>query len=120
MATITLSDISASVEAPSELIVVKWAAMANGDTGSAFTFGTHADRSVQVTGTMGAGGSVAIQGSLDGTNWFTLKDPFGGALTFSAAGGAQVTELVLRIRPIVTAGDVTTSIDVVMVSRRRR
>lgn len=33
----------------------------------------YADRSVQVVGTFGAGGSITFQGSNDGTNWAALN-----------------------------------------------
>ena len=92
---------------------VKWLAIANGDQGAAVTFGAWQDRTVQVTGTFGTGGSVTIQGSNDtGTTWATLTDPLGNALTFTAAGMKQITELPYQIRPSVTAGDGTTAINV--------
>jgi len=73
------------------------------------------DRSVQVTGTFGVGATVTLQGSNDGTNWFTLHDPFANLLSFTAAGFAEVTEIALFMRPNVAGGDGTTSINVVLV-----
>lgn len=78
-----------------------------------------ADRSVQVSGTFGAGGSLSIQGSNDGSNWFTLNNAQGTAATFTSAGLKQVVELPRYIRPFVSAGDGTTSLTVVMVARRQ-
>lgn len=90
----------------------KWLAVPNGNQGNAITLNIYQDRTVQIGGTFGVGGSVTIQGSNDGTNWATLTDPLGNALTFTAAGMKQITELPYQIRPSVTAGDGTTVIDV--------
>lgn len=72
----------------------------------------YADRSVTVTGTFGAGGSVRIEGSLDGTNYFPLTDPQGNALDITSAKIEAITEAVRYLRPRVTAGDGTTSLTV--------
>lgn len=76
-----------------------------------------ADRTMQLTGTFGAGGTVLWQGSLfpsptAGTDddWFTLTDPQGNAISKTAAGGESILELVRWIRPKVSAGDGSTSI----------
>jgi hypothetical protein len=92
--------------------VYKWTGMANGDTGQPLDMRAWYDRTIQITGTFGSGGSVSIQGSNDGgTTWVTLTDPLGNALTFTSAGMKQITELAALIRPNVTAGDGTTSIN---------
>lgn len=98
--------------------VIKWLALANGDTGTPWTGGDYQDRSVQITGTFGSGGSVSIQGSNDGgTTWATLTDPLGNALTFTAAGMKQITEIPYQIRPNVTAGDGTTALNIYLFAR---
>jgi polygalacturonase len=88
------------------------------DVGAAIEMGASADRSVQVTGTFGAGGSVTIEGSNDGTNYHTLNDPQGNALAVTSAKTEQVMELTRYIRPRITAGDGTTSLTVTMFLRR--
>lgn len=75
-------------------------------------------RSIQVTGTFGVGGTVVVEGSLDGTNWFGLRDPSSTAISFTAAGIKAVLEAVPYIRPRVTAGDGTTSITAIIYHRR--
>lgn len=90
----------------------KWLAVPNGNQGNAVSLNTYQDRTIQVGGTFGAGGSVTIKGTNDGTNWIALTDPLGNALTFTAAGMKQITELPYQIRPEVTAGDGTTAINV--------
>lgn len=102
---------------------VKWLLLANGDDGqaigganpaaSSISTGWYPDRTVQITGTFGAAGSVSILGSNDGgTTWATLTDPLGNALTFTSAGMKQITELPHLLKPSVTAGDGTTAINV--------
>lgn len=103
------------------ILRVKWLAIPNGDQGRAVSLSMYQDRTVQVTGTFGSGGSVTIQGSNDGgTTWATLTDPLGNALTFTAAGMKQITELPYEIRPSVTAGDVSTAINVWLHARGER
>lgn len=98
--------------------VVTWTGLLNGDDGDAAQLVGFSDRSVQVIGTFGAGGSVTIEGSNNGTNWSALSDPQGGAITRTAAGIKAVSELTRYIRPRVTAGDGTTSLTVVGLFRR--
>lgn len=97
--------------------VVVWTGLLNTDTGAPFERTDYSDRSVQVTGTFGTGGTLVIQGSNNGTNWSTLTDPQGNALSFTAAGLEQVQELVRFLRPNVTGGDGTTSLVVTMLAR---
>lgn len=78
------------------------------------------DRSVQVSGTFGAGGSVLMEGSNDGVTYFQLKDQGGTLIALTAAGlvGFQPGILPRFVRPRVTAGDGTTSLTVLMLCRR--
>ena len=80
-----------------------WTGLTEADTGSAATSQMSGDKTVQVSGTFG-GGTVILEGSLDGTNYYTLSDPQGSALTFTSAGIKTVLEAVLFARPRVTAG----------------
>lgn len=95
-----------------KLIRVKWEGLLNGDDGTPVEMGAWPDRSVQVIGTFGTGGSVSLEGSNDGTTWKALTDPQGNATTFTAAGIEAITELTWKIRPRCTAGDGTTDLDV--------
>lgn len=76
------------------------------------------DRVIQVIGTFGAGGTVILQGSTDGANWFPLHKPDSSAISFTAAGLSGVLENCPYIRPFVTAGDGTTSITAQLATRR--
>jgi hypothetical protein len=66
----------------------------------------------QIGGTFGAGGTVVVEGSNDGTTYFTLNDQANAAVTVSAAALKTIRDAPLFIRPRVTAGDGTTSITV--------
>lgn len=79
--------------------------------------GTFTDRTVQVTGTPGVGGTLVIEGSNDNVNWETLTDPLGNPLSFTAAGIKTILENPLYTRPNVTAGDGSTDFDVVIAGR---
>lgn len=108
------------------LTMVKWLALTttNAD-GAAIGLQDYQDRTVQVTGTLGTGGHLLIQGSNDGgATWNTLTDPLGNALDFTSAltgdkGMKQITELPALIRPFVSAGDGTTSLNVYLHMRGR-
>lgn len=91
-----------------------WADLANGDTGIDFSNLLLSEKTVQVTGTFGTGGTVALEGSNDGTNYETLKDPQGNSLSFTAAGLEAVQENPRFIRPNVSAGDGTTALTVTL------
>ncbi len=95
-------------------VLTEWLALANGDTGSPALSGYLSDRTVQVDGTFGVGGSVTLQGSMNAVDWFTLMDDATNALTFTAAGMKIVLENPLHIRPNVTSGDGATALNVRM------
>ena len=116
MATVTETQ-AFPLQASRDTIKVVWTPLTttNAD-GSPFTVAYYKDRSIQVNGTFGVGGSCSIEGSMDGTNYYTLTDPQGNALTFTAAKIEAVSELVLYIRPRVTAGDGTTSLTVSLIA----
>ena len=100
--------------------LVQWTGLtkATDDAGSPVELPNYSDRSVQVTGTFGTGGSVRIEGSLDGTNYATLTDPQGNALDVTAAKIEAISEAVRYIRPRVTAGDGTTTLVVTILFKR--
>lgn len=95
---------------PVEGITRTWSGLLNGDQGDGVA-GAWDTAHFQVSGTFGAGGSVQIEGSDDGTNWVKLTP---AALT--AAGifaPLAVNERPKFVRPSVTAGDGTTSLTVI-------
>lgn len=105
-------------------ITLQWS-LANGDVGygdidvTGFAqYVEYPDRSVQVSGTFGAGGTVVIEGSNDGVNWSTLTDQLGNALSITSADIAPIMEVTRYIRPRVSAGDGSTNIAVTILLRR--
>src|SRR5690606_19607919 len=92
---------------PGETALFTWTGLANGDDGAPVEYGAFADRSVQITGTFGAGGTVLIEGSNNGTNWTGLTDAMGDAIAATGAGIWSVTEVTRYLRPRVSAGDGT-------------
>lgn len=85
-----------------EMVTISWT-MATGDTAAPVSFAEFTDRSVQVTGDDG-GGTVTMVGSLDGTNYVTLTDPAGNAISLTAAGLKQISEATVSIGPVLTGG----------------
>jgi polygalacturonase len=106
----TITDISPTGKSK----LVTWTGLLNGDDGALADWVDYSDRCFQVAGTFGAGGSVTIQGSNDGTNWASLADPQGNALVFTSQRIEQALELPRYVRPLVTAGDGTTSLTVTL------
>lgn len=100
-------------------VLATWTGLLNGDDGGPFEGGDWGDRTVQITGTFGVGGSISLEGSNDGTNYVVLTDPQGNAITKTAAGIEAVIELPRYIRPRVTAGDGSTSLTCTLYMVRR-
>ena len=101
------------------IVLVKWIGMALGDDGQPFTGIQFPDRSVQAVGTFGVGGTVKLEGRLAADlAYVALTDPQGNDINLGAAKIEAVTELVYEIRPRITGGDGTTSIDVYLLLKR--
>jgi hypothetical protein len=100
--------------------IFQWAGLTNGAVGAAIpsTMVGFPDRTIQVEGTFGVGGTVQLQGSNDGVNFRELNDPFGTPISITAGSVRQVTEAVDQMQPSVTAGDATTTLTVTMFLRR--
>lgn len=89
-----------------------WASLANGEAGSPISLPRYPDKTFQISGTFGAGGSVNIEGSNDGSNWNILADINGNALTRTASGVDTISDNPFYIRANCTAGDGTTNLKV--------
>lgn len=120
MATITPTISSPTTHGNMKTHVYSWTPItfSGTDVGAAIEMPGSADRTVQVTGTFGAGGSVRVEGSLDGVTYAILTDPQGNALDITTAKIETIMELVRYIRPRITAGDGTTSLTVQILMRR--
>ena len=76
---VSMHDVTAGTDDKAH--VVTWV-LTNGDTATPLVMPYSTDRSVQVEGTF-AGSSVTIEGSNDGANYRTLRDPFNVTLVLS-------------------------------------
>lgn len=119
----TVVPVPATLKSLTPAQIVEWPAVLNAGDGTPIEVTDYDDITISFYGTFGAGGSVSLQGSNDvaaPTNWAILTAVGGtAALTNTAAGIKKANENPRWIRPIVTAGDGTTSIDCVVVLRRR-
>jgi hypothetical protein len=96
-----------------------WTLVTGDSTGAAIgdDWAEWSDRSVQVTGTFGAG-TIAWQISNDGTNFVTANTPAGVAISGTSAFLRQVLERARFSRPIVTGADGTTNLVVTLSAGR--
>lgn len=88
-----------------------WTALANGDTGRWIDVGAYGGLLAEGTGTFGAGGTLALEGTND------LADPPAAASilplgTLTSAGWLTFGVGAYRVRPNVTAGDGTTTLTI--------
>jgi hypothetical protein len=98
MATIS----STSIVTSDHQFTASWA-LGNADTGLGVDMHRWADRTVQVVGTFG-GATVLIEGSNDNSNWLTLNDSSGAALSFTATGMKVILENPLYVRASSSGG----------------
>lgn len=99
-------------------VMVTWTGLDADDSGSPVSLIDYPDMAVTIEGTFSVGGSCTLQGSNDGTNYYSLTDPQGNAITKTAGGIELVTEAPRYVRPLCTAGDGSTSIQVRIFARR--
>lgn len=104
-----------------ESVLVTWAGLANGDTGAPVELTEFPDRTVQIgTGAESfGGGTMVLEGSLDGVTYFTLKDPFGSSISTLVNALATVLELTRYVRPSLSGG-AAGSVTVRLLLRRAR
>lgn len=103
-----------ALQGAQSLMSAAWT-LGDADTAIEVSFPDYADKSVQVEGTFGAA-TVVLEGSNDGTNWHTLRDPTGAALSFTTAGLKAVMETTLHVRPKSTGGTAS-SVTVTLLGR---
>lgn len=103
MASITPTILDVSQRGDGSVIRATWTPVTEADTCVAVQYPQHAERTVQVTGTFG-GTSVAVQGSVDGTNFVALKGAAGSAIALTSAGLDSVSPNTLQVKPVLTGG----------------
>jgi hypothetical protein len=99
---------------------ISWTLTTADGTGVAVTpYGDYADRTVSFGGTFG-GATVVLEGSLDGSEYFTLDDPQGNPISKTAPSIEAVLEAVKYIRPRLTVAGAGASINVVLYMRKNK
>lgn len=63
------------------------------------------------------GATLVLQGSNDGTNFVTLNDTSGTAISLTAAGYAEVSTAFAYVRPSTSGGGGSQDIDCILVAR---
>lgn len=101
-----------------EVVIAKWS-LVDGETGDPFELADFSDCSVQVAGSFGAGGVIAIEGTIDDANYATLSDPVGNSLSFSSAGLKSIAEVVRAKRPRVVSGT-SVAVNICIIARRKK
>ncbi len=86
--------------------------------GESVTYSGSADRSVQIVGDFGTGGTLVIEGSNDGVNYSTLRDHLGNLLSFTTSDIRSIDQITQFLRPRVTSGDGATNLSVHLHVRR--
>jgi hypothetical protein len=119
MATRAIS-IDKNIAKDGAVIAATWTGLTFATTDDGAPLGQPAwgERTVQVFGTFGVGGSLALEGSNNGTNWAPVANRAGSALVFTSAGINRIQDYPLYVRPRVTAGDGTTNLSVVIAAHR--
>lgn len=100
--------------------VFTWAALTTTDNyGSPVELPGWSDRSIQLLGTLSTGGAVTMYGSnkasptlTDDVDWSILTDPQGNNIALSTLKIEQILEVTRWIRPKITGGDGSTSLNV--------
>lgn len=93
--------------------------MAAGDSADPFRMPESSDRSIQIDG-VHSGAVAGIEGSIDGTTYFTLTDPQGVAISGSSPRLKAIVELVAFVRPFVTGGDINTALHFRLLAKKAR
>lgn len=100
----------------SRIQAIKWV-MAHADTvGDAVEISQLQDRTVHLFGTWDSA-TVVIQGSNDGADWQTLRDPGGTNLSFTANGLKAILELPRYIRPSKSGGAASDAVTIIINGR---
>ena len=94
------------------VIRASWS-LAASENGDAFECPQFGDKTVTITGTL-AGVATTLQGSNDGTNWFTVKDFLGAAIAPTTAAMATLGDNPRYLRPVSGVGQTVT---VILVAR---
>ena len=100
------------------LILFSWALTTANPDGAPVGSAEWADRTWQAVGTWGTA-ILALQGSNDGINWFSMSNAAGGvAIAITANLGVASIELPLMVRPVLTTVGIGAAVTVTCLMRR--
>jgi len=85
--------------------------------GAAIACPVSVDKTVHISGTFDSR-TVVIEGSMDGTNYVTLKDPQGLAMSYTSADMEVVLGNPLWIRPKCIRGEGLPNVTIVLLIKR--
>ena len=124
--TVTVAAVPTNPNTTHSAKLITWPAVLEGNLGSAVELVAHDIKTVQLTGTLGSGGSLQVEGSNDGTNWYILNTDVSGTKTNLimasgqlAAGLYTIIENPYYIRVNSTAGDGSTTFTPILCAIRR-
>lgn len=119
MATVTPT-LSKVGDQDDSAVLLSWSLTTANTDGTPLEWTQWADRCFTAFGTWG-GATLTIQGSNDGTNWFTLSNAAGGTgATFTADGGKSIIELPRYVRPNLTTPGTGAAVSVALLARRQQ
>lgn len=102
---------------PGATIVHEWALTTADTDGDSISNPGASDRTVQFIAATAGSATAILEGSNDGTNWFTLTDGQGNSISFTASGGEMVAENCLHYRPRLSTGGSGADWTVLLLSR---
>lgn len=100
--------------------VYSWIGLVNDEDGQPVDVPDYADKSADIEGVFGAGGSAVIEGTNKPSSplsYKTLNDPQGNQISVTSAKIETILENVKTLRPRVVGGDGTTAINVYLLVR---
>jgi hypothetical protein len=104
-----------------ESILVVWTSLLTASvSGTGVEKAQHADLCWQAVGANWGGATLTLQGSNDGTNWFSMTNAAGGAAaTFTTDGGKQTIERPRYVRPTLTTAGTAADVTVTLYMRKQ-
>lgn len=89
-----------------DVIAYEWVNLTESDTADAVEVPFHSDKTFEVTGNFGTGGTLRAQGTIDEDQgaFHNLTDAQGNAIGLTSAGVKEVLQNVAFFRPAVSAG----------------
>lgn len=115
MATVTETRAVPSPDQAPGVRVYTWSLTTANSDGNPVDLTAFPDKTVHIFGTFG-GGTLTIQGSNDGSDWQSLRDPQGTALAKTASYLGAVLENPRYLRPNLT-GSAGATVTVILVAR---